>query len=379
MQNEFLIEGFIKKVKERNEDFFRNKSFPIIGWHNTHIPEEIILASGAFPYRVMGTPIPLSLSKTYLSGNLCDDVQSLLECALRGDYKFLDGMIISTSTDSTKRLFDAWMRYSGTPFNHLFDIPKFIYKGAYRHYRESINLLSEDIEAYFGNKITKPFLEEAISTCNKTRVLLTTLNNLRKHEEPPISSQKMLEICKLAMVSDKKFFNSELESLLANMEVSNKKNSAYRLLLTGSFHDQPWLLEAIEEDNALVVCEDLCTRLRYFSGLVDENVEPIKAITKRYVEKKPPSATLVNFDRRINYIFSLINEFRIDAVVYHILKFDDPCLFEFPDMKEFLESKAIPVLRIETEYNTSAIGRIRTRLQAFIETLEVTRDVRRLR
>lgn len=375
IHNESLVEKFIENVKRKNEEFIKNKPARIIGWCNTYIPEEIILASGAVPYRVMGAPIPLTLSKTYLSGNLCANIQSLLECALRGDYKFLDGIVIGASTDSTKRLFDAWIRYAGTPFNHLFDVPKFIYDGVYTHYRESLKALIEDIEKQFGSKITDSSLKEAIAICNKTRALLTNLNNLRKKDVPPISSKNMLEICKLAMLSfDKKFFNKALESLLANLRISEGKESSFRILLTGSFQDQPGLLEAIEENNALVVCEDLCTRLRYFSGLIDENMDPILAIMERYIEKKPPSATLVSFDQRTEYLSNLLSEFRIDAVVYHILKFDDAYLFEFPDMREFFETKAVPVLRIETEYNTSAVGQVRTRLQAFMETLKIIKS-----
>lgn len=370
-QNDLLIKDFIEKVKAENEQSLVNKTSPIIGWCNTYVPEEIILASGAIPYRVMGAPISLILSKSYLSGNLCANIQSILECALRGDYKFLDGMIIGASTDSTKRLYDAWIKYAGTPFNHVFDIPKFVYEGIYTHYGESLNSLVEDINKHFGNKVTDFSLKQAISICNKTRALLTDLNNLRKQEVPPLPSKNMLEICTLAMLSDKRFFNSELESLLSKIRVSSAKSSAHRILLTGSFHNQPWLLELIEENNALVVCEDLCTRLRYFHGLADEDIEPLAAIAKRYIEKKPPSATLVSFDTRTNYLLDLIREFKIDAVIYHILKFDDPYLYEFPDMKEFFDSKAIPVLRIETEYNTSAIGQVRTRIQAFMETLKI--------
>ena len=372
--NELLIGNFIDRTRAKNEKFLSAKQSPVIGWCNTYIPEEIILASGAMPYRVLGAPVPLSRSKTYLSGNLSANIQSLLECALRGDYKFLDGMIIGTSTDSTKRLYDAWVRYAGVPFNHLFDIPKFIYDNAGVHYKESMCSLSEDIEKHLKRKITETSLRAAICECNKTRKLLIALNDLRKKGDPPVSSKGMLEICKLAVTSDKASFNDDLEELLAELAPSNKENSACRVLLTGSFQDQAWLLDAIEENGALVVCEDLCTRLRYFSGLTDENEEPLTAIADRYLNKKPHSASLVSFDQRTGYLRNLINEFRIDAVIYHILKFDDAYLFEFPDMKEFFDSNGISVLRIETEYNTSAVGQVKTRLQAFMEILKIGKN-----
>lgn len=376
--NKTLIDNFIKEQSEKNKRPLSNKTMPIIGWCNTYVPEEIIIAAGFLPYRIMGASIPLHLSKTYLSGNLCSSVQSILDCALNGDYKFLDGMIIGASTDATKRLYDAWIRYVNTPFCHLFDIPKFINEGALIHFTESIHALTEQIESHFNIKINNADIQEAILTCNKTRRLLDELNNLRKMDNPPITGQQFLEVCKSAMTSNKKDFNDSLEQLIRQIRPEGNRKEGFRILLTGSFQDQPWLLDIIEEKGGLVVCEDFCTRLRYFSGLVEEDADPIKAIAKRYLYAKPASASLVSLDQRAGHLLRLIKEFNIGGVIYYILKFDDPYLFEFPDMKEVLVSRNVPVLRIETEHNTSAMGQIMTRVQAFIETLKLAK-LKRLR
>lgn len=371
--NKTLIDDFIKDQSEQNKQLLLNKKSPIMGWCNTYVPEEIIIAAGFLPYRVMGAPISLSISKSYLLGNLCSSVQSILECALKGDYNFLDGMIIGASTDATKRLYDAWIRYVNTPFCYLFDIPKFINEDTLLHYIESIYSLIEKIEKHFKIKVNNQDITDAISVCNKTRRLLTDLNNLRKMNNPPITSQQFLEVCKLTVACDKNDFNNSLETLLQQIRPEQEEKYKFRVLLTGSFQDQPWLLDIIEERGAMVVCEDFCTRLRYFSGLVEDDANLIKAIAKRYIEIKPASASLVSIDRRTNYILNLIREFKIDGVIYYILKFDDPYLFEFPDMKDFLDTHRIPVLCIETEHNTSAMGQIMTRVQAFIETLKLAK------
>jgi len=344
----------------------------IIGWTNTYVPEEIIMAAGFLPYRIMGAPISLSQSKSYLSGNISSHVQSMLECALKGDYKFIDGAIIGASTDATKRLYDAWIRYAGTSFSHLFDIPKIFGENALIHYKESINALTEDIEKHFKVKVNEQSLKNAISVCNETRRLLLQLNNLRKETNPSILATQMLEICKLAMTTDKTPFNKELKNLLGQLGLSKEEGKPrQRILLTGSYEDQDWLFNAVDEAGGSVVCEDCCMGLRYFYGLVDEDSDPISAIAKRYMDYKIPSAGLVSFERRSQIILRLVKEFKIDAVVYYILKFDDPYLFEFPEMKDFLDNNNIPVLRIEAEHNTSAIGQINTRLQAFMETLKL--------
>ncbi|NQT22578.1 MAG: 2-hydroxyacyl-CoA dehydratase, partial [Candidatus Omnitrophica bacterium] len=364
-----LIDELTALSQDRNA-YFKNLHKPVIGWCNTYVPEEIIMAAGFIPYRVMDMSKSLSASKAYLSGNMCSSVQNILECALSGNYKFLSGMIIGTSTDATKRLYDAWIRYVSTPFNHLFDIPKFIDENAKTHYTQSVCLLVEEIEKHFKIKITNLAIEEAISICNKTRKLLCDLNNLRKVDNPPITSQQFLKICKFAVTIDKKDFNDSLKKIVYQIKPNEKeKEKDFRILLTGSFQDQSWLLDIVEQENAMVVCEDLCTRLRYFSGLVIKGPDLISNIAERYLSAKPASASLISLDKRSRYLLELIKEFRIDGVIYYILKFDDPYLFEFPDMKDFLDTQKIPVLRIEAEHNTSAMGQIETRVQAFTETL----------
>jgi len=309
-----------------------------------------------------------------MSGNICSSIQSILECELNGEYGFLEGMIIGASTEATKRLYDAWLRYAKTSFCHFFDIPKFINENATTHYTQSVYLLIEEIEKKFKVKISDAAIKDAISICNKTRKLLTGLNDLRKSDNPPITSQQFLEICKLAMTCNKSDFNNLLEKLIRKIELNDKKKSKkYRILITGSFQDQSWLLNIIEQRNAIVVCEDLCTRLRYFSGLVNPDSDLIKNIAERYLKAKLASANLVSFDQRASYLLRLVNDFRVDGVIYYILKFDDPYLFEFPDMKNFLDMQQVPILRIETEHNTSAIGQVTTRIQAFVETLKLAK------
>lgn len=368
--DELKFKKFLNKVTCRNEELFSQKDTPVIGWCGTYVPEEIILAFGFIPYRVIGSPIPLDYSKTYLLGNINPHVQSILECAIKGKYDFLNGIIICGSTDVTKRLFDVWRRYKPLSFMHLFDVPKIFEEKAYPHFSDSIQFLIKELENHFGRKVNKEKLKEAIDVCNMTRILLGKINNTRKRKIPPITSSQFLEISLLGMSGDKEFYNRQLAILLEELE---KETSAAqdadfrRILLTGSFQDQKWLLELIEEFNAKIVCEDMCTRLRYFQGIVREGDDLIKDIIFRYLNKSP-SATFVSIDKRIGYLRKVVDEFNIDAIIYYVLKFDDPYLFEYPDIKEEL-GKNIPILRIESEHTNTASGQIRTRLQAFIESL----------
>jgi benzoyl-CoA reductase/2-hydroxyglutaryl-CoA dehydratase subunit BcrC/BadD/HgdB len=56
-------------------------------------------------------------------------------------------------------------------------------------------------------------------------------------------------------------------------------------------------------------------------------------------------------------------------VVLYIYKYCDPYGFDVPAMKSYIESKGVPALYLEDEYSMSTIGRLRTRIQAFLELI----------
>jgi benzoyl-CoA reductase/2-hydroxyglutaryl-CoA dehydratase subunit BcrC/BadD/HgdB len=73
---------------------------------------------------------------------------------------------------------------------------------------------------------------------------------------------------------------------------------------------------------------------------------------------------------RFGDIGSLSKEFKIDGVILYIYKYCDPFGFEAPARKAYLDSLKMPVLYLEDEYSAGTIGRLRTRIQAFLEMIE---------
>ena len=367
-----LIQDFINKIKSIQGKDRTSKKF--LGVTSSYVPEEMIVAAGMIPFRITGTTYPLSLSKTYFSGNISSFAQSCLEGALRKEYDFLEGVIIGGETDAVKRLYDAWLHFAvKNEHIYLFDIPKFVTSDSLLHYSESIVSLKKIIEKDFDLSIDDKKLSDAITICKDTRNLLNRLNNLRKLNIPIINSMQMLEVCQLSVSGDKNVFNPELKILLEQLEnktdyIEINGSSGPRLLMTGSFQNGQELLSIIEKAGGNLVCEDIDNRMGYFRTKVLSSDSPMQAIAKGYMEK-PPSANVVDFQKRADHILSLIKEFRIKGVIYHILKFDDPYLFEFPDIKEALSKNNIPVVRIETEVGRMAEGQIKTRIEAFIDTL----------
>jgi benzoyl-CoA reductase/2-hydroxyglutaryl-CoA dehydratase subunit BcrC/BadD/HgdB len=65
----------------------------------------------------------------------------------------------------------------------------------------------------------------------------------------------------------------------------------------------------------------------------------------------------------------MYKEYRADGVIHFGLQFCQPYLMEAIPVEKALESKNIPVLRIETDYSMEDVGQLKTRIEAFAEML----------
>lgn len=354
---------------------------PVIGWFCTYVPEEILLAAGFHSYRIMEGSCRISRAKACLSSHLCSYVMSSLEAALEGKYNFLDGVVIANSCDAMRRLYDAWRYFvKGPGFIHLLDIPKKVDKESIEYFRVCLVGLKEAIEAHYKIKLTERALKEAINTVNQTRQLLSQLYSLRKEDNPPISGREISSIMKSAMTQPKQEFNQRLTSLL--LELKNRPSepdllntNKIRILITGGFIDQSEIVSLIERLGAHVVCEDLCTGLRYFADEVDANLEPLTGLSRRYLNR-PPCARMIDTDtdRRFDCLWNLIEEYRIEGVIYYTLKFCDTNLFEFPYLRERLRLKGVPILFLDSDGSSGYLGQMRTRVEAFLESLMLRKE-----
>lgn len=378
-----LIDEFIGEMKEEAER--QRISTLSFGWFYTYVPEEIFYAAGFVPHRIMGKPRPIVKAKASLSGNLNPFVQTCLESALDGDYDSFAGFVIGNADDASRRLYDVWKKYLGSSFVHILDIPRTVTPAAVERYKLELSFLIKRLEEHFNIQITPNSLRKAIDLSNETRRLLSSLQFLRKEKKGLISSNQLLAISLVSMKVSKGLFNLRLRTLLEKLESMSLEEDFSserlvlerkpRILLTGSFYDSPALANIIEDSGGSLVCEDICTTLRYFTGLADATLdEPILALAKRYLNKAP-GARSIDQKRRFAYIDSLIRDYEIDGVIYYVLKFDDSCLFEYPDMREWLQARNIPVLLLESDHRFATVGQFVTRIQAFLETLALRLDM----
>ena len=166
----------------------------------------------------------------------------------------------------------------------------------------------------------------------------------------------------------------ELEERVKN-KVSVYKPGAKRILLTGTPLSIPnWKMHHIIESlGAAVVCEEMCTGIRYSHELVKEEDGAdmdtmVKNLAKRYLGSINCACFTPNH-ARIDDIVRLAKEYKADGVIDLNLKFCNLYDTEGYFVEKELNKLGIPVMGIETDYTDEDAEQLKTRIGAFIEML----------
>jgi len=371
---------FLDYIYNKNRALKYTKK-PIISWVCTYTPIEIITAAGFHPYRILPNTDP-SLAISYLDSNFCPYVRSCLGEALDKKSEYADNLIIVNSCDAMRRLYDAWRHYIQGNFIYFLDLPRDDSMKDIQYYQDNLQSLIDGLEEKFKIKISEDSLYRAILICNKTRELLAELFDLYLNEKVSLSAVEFLQIVKGSMSFPQEEYNGLLEKFIKGVKTEDKilsddsqiKNKS-KILITGTIMDDLSIAEVIEDYGGKIVFVDMCTGNRYFQNQIPLktskkiNNNPLRLLAEYYLNKTP-CPRMRNLEKRWEYLLKIIKENQVKGVIFYNLKFCDTSFFELPIIRERLQKYKIPSLCLEGEFTSSTSGRIKTRIQAFLEVLE---------
>ena len=293
--------------------------------------------------------------------------------ALEGRYKDFGGVVVVNSCDPMRRMHDVWRYNLGGDFNHLLDLPRVNSPEAAAYFRENLRKLIDEVETHFRVKVTDAALAEAITIYNTGRSLLKELYSVNRDKGQLLSAMDIRTVVRAGTALPVDVFNRLLKRLLDEMGVIDAAGCENpRILITGSVMDNPRILQFIEECGAKVVGDDLCNGTRQFWDTVESAAEsaadPLTDLSRHYLGRTP-CPRMKDAHERFDHVLRMIDTFRVDGVIFYTMKFCDPFLFDVPVLKERLAEKGIPTLSLEGDYTPGTLGRVKTRIEAFIEML----------
>ncbi len=346
----------------------------IVGYFCSTVPEELITAAGLAPIRMRAIgSTSTERSDAYFSSINCSFARHCFNQALIGEFKFLDGLICVNSCDHVRRIYDNWIRFvPDTKFVEVMSLPRKTESAQVTWYRDEIDLLRGKLEKHFAIKISDKTLWQAIKLHNETRRLQKKLYGLRKKERPPITGAETLAVMVAGTAMPKTQYNDMLRELLDDLKgTEGPGGHRARLLIVGGILDDPAYVKVIEDQGGLVVTDSLCFGSRVMWVEVDESLnDPVEALAKYYVADRPTCPRFYGeHDNRAKYVIDMCREFKCDGIIAERLMFCDLWAVEHYMLGQDLKTAGIPMLKLDREYITSGVGQLRTRVQAFLETI----------
>jgi bcr-type benzoyl-CoA reductase subunit C len=349
---------------------------PLIGYFCSYVPEEIICAAGAVPFRLFGTRGDISLADAHLQSYCCSLARGGLEDALNGSLSFLEGTVFPHTCDTIQRLSDIWRLNAGFSFHADIVLPVKLDTPSAREYMTAVlRDFRDELAADLNVPITEEALAGAIDTFNGIRKHLGELYAARSKTPGLISAGNLYKITKAAMVMDRKEAAADLSVLAGDLlsSGSTAQESAAgnrkRIILSGGICNHPDIYSLMEAAGADVVWDDLCTGTRYVAGPVSRTGDPIAAIAERYLERMVCPAKHSDNTARGRSLVETVQTHNADGVVFLFLKFCDPHAFDYPYLKQFLDEAGIPSMVLEMEERLPSEGQMKTRIESFVEMI----------
>lgn len=367
----------ISRNRQEQAKLLKAQGRKIVGYICPLAPPELITASQAVPYRIVGEPTePIIKADMYMETNLCPWVRNCFDQALKGRYQWLDGVIMAHSCDAVQRIYGLWCYYCKPAYHHFVNVPHSLTPATRRFYREELVMLRESLEELVNAQISDNCLQRAIVLHNKLKSELKKLYSLRKRALPLISGTEMAYLLTaissipveeaVSLVQDVRNEVVTRESNTGNLSPQKRG----RVLVYGSIIDASSLIELIETSGVNVVVDDTCLGSRSFWNEVECTSDPVDGLVTTYFEQFLCPRTVRSSDsKRFDYLIDMAKDFHVDGVIFHCMRFCDPNMFEVPDVQDSLSAAGIPTLYLEDDYTTGSAARLKTRIQAFAEQI----------
>lgn len=357
-----------------------------LGYTCYFVPEVLLNLPGCFASRLRapGTG-SIDVGTYYMSSKICSYTRSILERGIEGGFDYLDALLSSETCQMMHRghehfeILDLVKKNNPRFFMTMMDVPFNDSPAAIDHYEEQLRTkLLDPLHDKLGVDTSDDAILAAIEAHNELCSLVRELGDMRKRDDPPITGYEFHVIQLVTLTCSQYLIMDKLRETLEEVRTreTDGKRPRARIVLTGSEIDDPEFTKLLEDCGAAVVADRYC----YGSLPGREEIEilhgetPLRAVARHYLKTSqcPRFMNRGKADGRKEYIRELVREYKADGVIYNQMKFCEFWSYERVLGAHVLsEEMGIPTIGIERDYTLASAGQLRTRFQAFIESLEI--------
>lgn len=366
-------QGFltVKEFKDRGEN--------VVGTFCTYTPKEVIYAANAYPISLCSvSEETIPAAEKHLPKNLCPLVKASYGFAItdKCPYMYFADMVVGETTcDGKKKMYELLGEIKDT---HVMELPQ-TQDGdrAIDLWKSEIKRLIKKLEDKFSVEVTEEKLKESIKSCNEDRRLLKEFHELGKIKPSIISGFEIFTVLNGSNYTfDREKMRKNVRELIEYLKKKQTENNTKytdktpRILVTGCPIGgvAEKVIKSIEDSGAVVVALENCQGYKELHEEVDETIDPIEAIAKKYLNI--PCSVMTPNNKRKELLKDMVDEYKVDGVIDVVLQACHTYSIESYSIKRFLtKERDTAYMALETDYSTGDTGQLKTRIEAFIEML----------
>lgn len=356
-----------------------------VGYTCYHIPEPLLNVGNCFSVRLRAPKTgSLDIATYYMSNYTCEYARALVERGIEGGYQFLDALAGVDACSMMNRAMEHFeiLKVNTNPnfFVTHCDIPYKIESYTLESYVKQMRLRVLDrLTKNYGVDTSDAAIRKAVEEHNEVCRIITEIGQMRKAENPVITGYEFHVLnlvtytCPKALILP--YLRETLEELKTR-EPDPKPAFRAKVAIVGSEIDDPSLTKLIEGCGALVVSDRYCFGSTPGREVIELNDEE-DALTQicLHVMQHSECARYIADDKvqqRRDTADRLAREYNADGIIYEQMKYCDYWGFERALVSHIMsEEYGWPVLSIDRLYHNGVSGQLRTRVQAFVESLEI--------
>lgn len=352
----------------------------VFGYFCCYPPIELLTALDITGVRVLGNmDEPVTDADDYLPPVMCIFCRSAFDLGMKEKYDYFDGFVGSHACDGAERTAIIWQNVIGSPCNFHLDVPHTSHGPAVTFFKEQIALFQKALEDFSGTRIHPDDLKQAIALHNQQRSLVRELYGLRKSNPPLISGTEMLQVMVALMSIPVTEGNTLLKEVIEQVQARpNPHVPKHRLLVWGSLIDHSAFTELIESSGFNIVVEDTAMGTRPFWHDIEATVDPLDGVADHYLNEVLCPRTFretgptyrEDAQARFGYLKEFATHWKVDCIFANIIRNCDIHGYEVPAIKDYFGELGLPVLVVEQDYSTASMETLRTRFEAFAESID---------
>lgn len=352
-------------------DYYLSQGKKVIGCFPAYTPEELVHASGMVPMGLWGGYTEIKLAKSYLPAFACPIMQSNMEFGLRGTYNGISGVLIPALCDTLRCMTQNWrFGVSSIPMIPLVYPQNRTSPASVEYLISEYETVLTMLATITGQMMSEKALTESIEIYNRHNATMRKFAQVANNHLDIITPSVRHVIMKSAFFYEKSEHTAIVEEITAALEkLPVYTFNGKKVVLTGITCEPDALLEILEENKIAVVADDLAQESRQYRTDTPAGGGGLKRLATQWMNRTGCSLIHEFGKPRGKLLTSLCQQNNADGVLNCLMKFCDPEEYDQPYFVADLKKANLPCLTIEIDTQNTSYEQMRTRIQAFAETL----------